>query len=201
MMTMVMTEMTEMMMRTMMMPGGGSGLLHLCHCLHSLPYILYIAPGLDISLFCVLIIMIILILINNLNNIFAVPVKEWDWRDFTWVFWFVQFYLRFVLALSGALYVMMWHNRFGNQFNWFSLSPMPQCHNIRSRLLQKQLRAIRTIAVYRSHKPTTVHQIKSSQVHQEDKERQMGGVGFFCDCVITYLRDWAFCPKNFSDPP
>ena len=55
---------------------------------------------------------------------------------------------------------------------------MPQCHNIRSSLLQKQLRAIRTIAVYRSHKPTTVHQIKSSQIHQ-DKERQMVVLVFF----------------------
>ena len=25
----------------------------------------------------------------------------------------------------------------------------------------------------------------------------MDGFVFFCDGIITYLRDWAFCPKNF----
>ena len=32
-------------------PDGGSRLLHLCHRFHSLPYILYIAAGLDIFKF------------------------------------------------------------------------------------------------------------------------------------------------------
>ena len=43
---MMMTMMLTMTMMAMMRQGGGSGLLHLCHRLHPLPYILNITTGL-----------------------------------------------------------------------------------------------------------------------------------------------------------
>ena len=40
-----------------------------------------------------------------------------------------------------------------------------------------------------------------SKLETSPEGSQVDGFVFFCDFVITYLSDWAFCPKKIVEPP